>query len=174
MNLQTDSERLVAASSRCVAVHTWYRLLLTVTNLYWYYFFIFLLFSVGWDWVSWYCGHYWPTVQPQMIGDGDCGEIGGIKSGRGNRSTRRKPAPAPLCSPEIPHDWTPGSKSGRRGGKPVTNRFSYGVAFILHGRNRIGLHILYCLYIRMYEVHDSVWLQEGFGLVIGVTDRNYK
>jgi hypothetical protein len=30
--------------------------------------------------------------QPQMIDDGDCGEIGGMKIGRGNRSTRRKPA----------------------------------------------------------------------------------
>jgi hypothetical protein len=34
--------------------------------------------------------------QPRMIGEGDCGEIGGMKVGRGNRSTRRKPAPAPL------------------------------------------------------------------------------
>jgi hypothetical protein len=42
--------------------------------------------------------------QPRMIGDGDCGEIGGIKIGRGYRSTRRKPAPAPLCPPEIPRD----------------------------------------------------------------------
>jgi hypothetical protein len=31
-----------------------------------------------------------------MIGDGDCGEIGGMKNGRGNRSTWRKPAPRPL------------------------------------------------------------------------------
>jgi hypothetical protein len=37
---------------------------------------------------------------------GDCGEIGGIKIGRGNRSTRRKPSLAPLCPPQIPHDWT--------------------------------------------------------------------
>jgi hypothetical protein len=44
--------------------------------------------------------------QPRMIGDGDCGEIGGMKIGRGNRSTRRKPAPAPLCPPQIPHDYT--------------------------------------------------------------------
>jgi hypothetical protein len=44
--------------------------------------------------------------QPQMIDDGDCGEIGGMKTGRGNRSTRRKPAPAPLCLPQIPHDQT--------------------------------------------------------------------
>jgi hypothetical protein len=42
--------------------------------------------------------------QPRMIGDGDCGEIGGMKIGKGNRSTRRKPAPAPLCPPQIPHD----------------------------------------------------------------------
>jgi hypothetical protein len=42
--------------------------------------------------------------QPEMIDDGDCGEIGGMKIGRGNRSTRRKPAPAPLCPQQIPHD----------------------------------------------------------------------
>jgi hypothetical protein len=42
--------------------------------------------------------------QSRMIGDGDCEELGGMKIGRGNRSTRRKPAPAPLCSPQIPHD----------------------------------------------------------------------
>jgi hypothetical protein len=40
---------------------------------------------------------------PRMIGDGDCGGIGGMKIGRGNRSTRTKHAPAPLC-PQIPHD----------------------------------------------------------------------
>jgi hypothetical protein len=44
--------------------------------------------------------------QPRMIGDGDCGEIGGMKIGRGNRSFRRNPAPAPLCPPQIPHDQT--------------------------------------------------------------------
>jgi hypothetical protein len=42
--------------------------------------------------------------QPQMKGDGDCGEIGGMKIGMGNRSTRRKTAPAPLCPPQVPHD----------------------------------------------------------------------
>jgi hypothetical protein len=41
---------------------------------------------------------------PRMIGDGDCGELGGRKISRRNRSTRRKPAPAPLCPPQIPHD----------------------------------------------------------------------
>jgi hypothetical protein len=31
-----------------------------------------------------------------MIGEGDGGEIDGMKIGTGNRSNRRKPAPAPL------------------------------------------------------------------------------
>jgi hypothetical protein len=38
----------------------------------------------------------------QMIDDDDCGAIGGMKIGRGNRSTRRKP----LLPPQIPHDHT--------------------------------------------------------------------
>jgi hypothetical protein len=36
-------------------------------------------------------------------GDYDDGEIGGIMIGKGNRSTRRKPAPVPLCPPQAPH-----------------------------------------------------------------------
>jgi hypothetical protein len=35
-------------------------------------------------------------------GDYDNGEIGGM-IGRGNRSTRRKPTPVPLCPPQTPH-----------------------------------------------------------------------
>jgi hypothetical protein len=44
--------------------------------------------------------------KPQMIDEGDCRAIGGMKIGRGNQSTWRKPAPAPLCPPQIPHDQT--------------------------------------------------------------------
>jgi hypothetical protein len=44
--------------------------------------------------------------KPQMTDEGDCGAIGGMKIGRGNRSTRRKPVPAPLCPPQVPHDQT--------------------------------------------------------------------
>jgi hypothetical protein len=46
----------------------------------------------------------WPTVLAQ--GYYDDGEIGGMKIGRGNRSTRRKPVPVPICPPQIPHDQT--------------------------------------------------------------------
>jgi hypothetical protein len=44
--------------------------------------------------------------QAQMIDDDDCGSTGGIKIGRGNRITWRKPAQAPLCPPEIPDEQT--------------------------------------------------------------------
>jgi hypothetical protein len=36
------------------------------------------------------------------LGDHDDVEIAGM-IGRGNRSTRRKPAPVPLCPPQTPH-----------------------------------------------------------------------
>jgi hypothetical protein len=45
------------------------------------------------------------TIRPIVPapGDYDDGEIGGMMVGRGNRSTRRKPAAVPLCPPQIPH-----------------------------------------------------------------------
>jgi hypothetical protein len=46
---------------------------------------------------------YWPTVPAP--GDCEDGEFGGM-NGRGNRSTRRKAAPTPLCPPQIPLDQT--------------------------------------------------------------------
>jgi hypothetical protein len=61
---------------------------------------LLLLLLVEWDF--WYCGHYWPIVPAPDDGDG--GEIGGMKIGRGNRSTRRKPAAAPLSPPQTSHD----------------------------------------------------------------------
>jgi hypothetical protein len=58
----------------------------------------YCFFFVGWDFR--YCGHFWPIVP--ALGDGDCGEICGMKIGK--RSTRREPTPAPLCPPQIPPD----------------------------------------------------------------------
>jgi hypothetical protein len=57
--------------------------------------------------------------------DDECGAVSGMRTGMGNRSTRRKLTPVPLCT-QIPADL--GSKPGRRGGKPATNRLSYGTA----------------------------------------------
>jgi hypothetical protein len=65
----------------------------------------FLFCEVGWDWV--HLVHR-PLIgllyQPWMTEEH--GAFGGMRMGRGNRSTRRRPAPVPLCSPQMPHDLT--------------------------------------------------------------------
>jgi hypothetical protein len=38
--------------------------------------------------------------------DDECGAVGGMKIGKGNQSTRRNPAPLPLCPPKILQDLT--------------------------------------------------------------------
>jgi hypothetical protein len=49
-------------------------------------------------------GHFWRIVPAP--GDCEDGEFGGMKIGRGTLSTRRKPAPPPLCPAQIPLDQT--------------------------------------------------------------------
>jgi hypothetical protein len=44
--------------------------------------------------------------QARMIDDDDYGAVGGMRIGRGNRSTRRKPALVPLCPPQIQYELT--------------------------------------------------------------------
>jgi hypothetical protein len=76
---------------------------------------------------SQHCGHIGLLCIPRMIHEGDCGVISGANGDcRGNRRTRRKPAPAPLCPPQIPHDQVRFGTPDRSGGKPATNRLSYG------------------------------------------------
>jgi hypothetical protein len=67
---------------------------------------LLLLLLVGWDKSLGTAANSGLLYKPQMINEDDCGAIGGMKIGRGNRSTRRKSAPAPLCPPQIPHDQT--------------------------------------------------------------------
>jgi hypothetical protein len=48
------------------------------------------------------------TVSPIVPAsdDDECGAVGGMRIGKGNRSTCRKPAPVPLCPPQIVLDLT--------------------------------------------------------------------
>jgi hypothetical protein len=64
--------------------------------------------------------------QPQMIEEDDCGTVGEMKIGRGNQSTQRKPATAPLCQPQSPMT----RPRHEPGGKSVTNLLSYGASFM--------------------------------------------
>jgi hypothetical protein len=57
------------------------------------------------------------------VDDDDCGAIGGMQIGRVNWSTRRKPAPVPLCPPHIPHDLTlAGTQAAAVGSRRLTAR----------------------------------------------------
>jgi hypothetical protein len=69
--------------------------------------------------------------QPRMIDD-DYGAFGGMRIGRGNRSARRKPAPVPLCPPQIPHDltWDRTRAAADRASKSLT--FPQGVTYLLY------------------------------------------
>jgi hypothetical protein len=49
------------------------------------------IFLIGWDWVHLVLQPLLGLLyQPQMIDDGECGAVGGMRIGRGNRSTRRQ------------------------------------------------------------------------------------
>jgi hypothetical protein len=61
-----------------------------------------------------------PLYQPLLIDNNEeCGTVSGMKIGKGNRTTRRKPAPVPICPPQIAPDL--GSNPDRRGRKPGAN-----------------------------------------------------
>jgi hypothetical protein len=65
-----------------------------------------ILFLMWWDWADLVLRPLFGLLyQPQMIHD-DCGAMGGMRIGWGNRSTGRKTAPVPLCPPHIPRDMT--------------------------------------------------------------------
>jgi hypothetical protein len=53
-------------------------------------------------------------------GDYDDGEIGGMMIGRRNQSTRRKPAPMPLCPPQTPHAAWPRTRAAAVGSQRIT------------------------------------------------------
>jgi hypothetical protein len=66
----------------------------------------FFFLGVGWDWVHLVCrpltGLFY---QPWMIDD-ECGTVSWMRIDGINWITLRKPAPVPLCPPQIPHHLT--------------------------------------------------------------------
>jgi hypothetical protein len=63
-------------------------------------------------------------------GDYDNGEIGGM-IGRGNRSTRRKPAPVPLCPPQTPHVARTRTRAAAVGSQRLTAELRHGLGIFL-------------------------------------------
>jgi hypothetical protein len=79
----------------------------------------FFFFWVGWDWVHLLRRPLFGLLyQSRMIDDAECGAVGGMRIDRGNRSTRGKPAPAPLGPPQTPRGltwgWTLQAEVGRQ------------------------------------------------------------
>jgi hypothetical protein len=89
---------------------------------------LLLLLLVGWNWVSWYCGHYWPIIPPpddrwwwlwRNWWNEDC---------QGKPKYSEKTCPSATLSTTNPTWLDPDSNPCRRGGKLATNGLSYGAA----------------------------------------------
>jgi hypothetical protein len=59
---------------------------------------MFFFCFVRWSESTWYVGH--------KLACWTSGAFGRMRIGKGNRTTRGKPAPVPLCPPQIPHVLT--------------------------------------------------------------------
>jgi hypothetical protein len=64
-------------------------------------------------------------------------------NGRGNRSTRRKPTPVPLCPPQNPTWKTRFRTPDRSGGKPATNRLKWSPKYWIN-KQKFTVHIYVC------------------------------
>jgi hypothetical protein len=77
--------------------------------------------------------------QPRMIGDGDCGDIGEEWRLAGETKVLGENLPQTTLSTTNLTWLDPGLNPGRRGGKPATNRLSYGAALQKFNPRRIVL-----------------------------------
>jgi hypothetical protein len=79
----------------------------------------------------------WPIVSAP--GDYDNGEVGGM-IGKGNRSTRRKPAPVPLCPPQTPHAASTRTRAVAVGSQRLT-------AELRHGLTHLRISVFMCVFV---------------------------
>jgi hypothetical protein len=105
-------------------------------------------------------------------GDYEDGEIGGIMIGRG----KQKPAPVPLSSPQTPHTC-PDPNPHRCGGKPATNRLSYGTALSLKKFQALSM----LLHVRIFRCvqrdldytdfgsHQACLLKIDYSIILRIT-----
>jgi hypothetical protein len=110
--------------------------------------------------------------QPRIIGDGDCGEIGGMKIGRGNRTTRRKPAPVPLCPPQTPHATRMRTRAAAVGSQRLT-AWTMARPRMKFGRetSRLRIWLLTVLNLQL-DVVNSLVNSDSYALSIASVTRH--
>jgi hypothetical protein len=91
---------------------------------------LFFLFLVRWDWVSWYCGHYWPIVPASDDRRWWLCRYWWNEDWQGKLKYSEKTCPSGTLSTTNPTWLDLDLNPGRRCGKPATNRFSCGVAWL--------------------------------------------
>jgi hypothetical protein len=103
------------------------------------------LFVVGWDWVFWYCGHYWSIVPAPDDRWWWLWRNWWNVDWQGKPKYSDKTCPSATLSTTNPTWLEPGLNPGRRGRKPGTNTFNYGAAFSAPFVIELnyGIHILY-------------------------------
>jgi hypothetical protein len=95
-----------------------------------------------WDWVHLVRPLGCLLYQSQVIDE--CGAVGGMRIGRGNQSTRRKPAPLPLCPPQNPHDLTWDQTRAAAVGSRRLTTWAMARPYSLHYTNNIQTILITC------------------------------
>jgi hypothetical protein len=113
-----------------------------------------------------HCGHEWHTVPAP--GDYDDKEIGGM-IGRGNRSTRRKPAPVSLCPPQNPHGARTRTRAALVGSQRLTAWATARPSLCLYRWRFDCTHRTVSTNIFFYRVGTDVLCSEGFLLPLKKT-----
>jgi hypothetical protein len=90
--------------------------------------FFLLLFLVGWGWVSWYCGQYWPIVPAPDDRWWWLWRNWWNIDWQGKPKYSEKTCPSATLSITNPTWLDPSSNPGSRGGKRATNRLTFGAA----------------------------------------------
>jgi hypothetical protein len=88
-------------------------------------FYLFFLFGL---WGYWHCGYSWPIVPASGDSEDDCGEEMECRLAGETEVLGENLPQSHFCQSQNPTWPDPGFNPGRRGGKPATNRLSYGAA----------------------------------------------
>jgi hypothetical protein len=116
---------------------------------------------MGWDWIHFVWRPLFGLLYQSRMIDDECEAIGEMIIGRGNRSTRRKPTPVPLCPLQIPPDLT----------WPRTRVAAVGSRRLTPWARPCSLELFYLL---IWLIRDDFWNGSSFITLSIVVDNNFQ